>query len=104
MARFKSLADQADSQEAFRQKEFLLFCRKKHKIETINVLKSKISQKWRVALSNEFESMQSNALEQAPDTAVTGVYYLDGGQNTNLIFQELQNQILTKINMRRLLC
>ena len=40
--------------------------------------------------------MQSNALEQAPDTAVTGVYYLDGGQNTNLIFQELQNQILTK--------
>lgn len=40
--------------------------------------------------------MQSNALEQALDTAVTGIYYLDGGQNTNLIFQELQNQILTK--------
>ena len=78
---------QADSQEAFRQKEFLLFLQEKAQIETQN---------GELLYSNEFESMQSNALEQAPDTAVTGVYYLDGGQNTNLIFQELQNQILTK--------
>ena len=86
---------QADSQEAFRQKEFLLFLQEKAQIETINVLKAN-SQNGELLYSNEFESMQSNALEQAPDTAVTGVYYLDGGQNTNLIFQELQNQILTK--------
>lgn len=86
---------QADSQEAFRQKEFLLFLQEKAQIETINVLKAN-SQNGELLYSNEFESMQSNALEQAPDTAVTGVYYLDGGKNTNLIFQELQNQILTK--------
>ena len=76
-------------------KEFLLFLQEKAQIETINVLKAN-SQNGELLYSNEFESMQSNALEQAPDTAVTGVYYLDGGQNTNLIFQELQNQILTK--------
>ena len=86
---------QADSQEAFRQKEFLLFLQEKAQIETINVLKAN-SQNGELLYSNEFESMQSNALEQALDTAVTGIYYLDGGQNTNLIFQELQNQILTK--------
>lgn len=86
---------QADSQEAFRQKEFLLFLQEKAQSETINVLKAN-SQNGELLYSNEFESMQSNALEQALDTAVTGIYYLDGGQNTNLIFQELQNQILTK--------
>ena len=63
---------QADSQEAFRQKEFLLFLQEKAQIETINVLKAN-SQNGELLYSNEFESMQSNALEQAPDTAVTGV-------------------------------
>lgn len=86
---------QADSQEAFRQKEFLLFLQEKAQIETINVLKAN-SQNGELLYSNEFESMQSNALEQAPDTAVTGVYYLDGGQNTNLIFQELQKSNFNK--------
>ena len=72
-----------------------LFLQEKAQSETINVLKAN-SQNGELLYSNEFESMQSNALEQALDTAVTGIYYLDGGQNTNLIFQELQNQILTK--------
>ena len=58
---------QADSQEAFRQKEFLLFLQEKAQIETINVLKAN-SQNGELLYSNEFESMQSNALEQAPDT------------------------------------
>ena len=66
---------QADSQEAFRQKEFLLFLQEKAQSETINVLKAN-SQNGELLYSNEFESMQSNALEQALDTAVTGIYYL----------------------------
>lgn len=45
---------QADSQEAFRQKEFLLFLQEKAQIETINVLKEN-SQNGELLYSNEFE-------------------------------------------------
>ncbi len=85
---------QADSQEAFRQKEFLSFLQEKAQTEKINVLKAD-TQNGTMLYSNELMSTQS-ALEQAPDTAVTGVYYLDGAQNTNLLFEELRNRILTK--------
>lgn len=60
---------QADSQEAFRQKEFLLFLQEKAQSETINVLKAN-SQNGELLYSNEFESMQSNALEQALDLSL----------------------------------
>ncbi len=85
---------QVDSQEAFRQKEFLSFLQEKAQTEKINVLKAD-NQSGIMLYSNELMSTQS-ALEQAPDATVTGVYYLDGARNTNLLFEELRNRILTK--------
>lgn len=95
---------QADSQEAFRQKEFLLFLQEKAQIETINVLKAN-SQNGELLYSNEFESMQSNALEQAPDTAVTGVYYLDGWEEYEFDISGITKSNFNKKSVcSRLLC
>ena len=73
----------------------------KAQIETINVLKQIVKME-DCFIQMSLNQCKATHLEQAPDTAVTGVYYLDGGQN--LIFQNTKSNFNKKINMRRLLC